>query len=237
MSVVHPPTWTWTWALDLDLGLGPPQRLLTSALALSSCALQETSSVVSDYDCPCAEVSDGGEDLPGLGPLPDSEYFPDLQEAWKPPAESHNPPAGPEAPSDPRQPADGAGHGYVFDREEPADPTGGLDLDLDLAMDLNGLLETAETLAGAEEDGRRSGVDVHTDVDADSFPILVRSMSTSRRHSWGVPLSPLNLGRRWVPHSPPPPPENSHTQLDPLHLWCVCVCVGQAESGHRSHGQ
>uniref|UniRef100_A0A096LVA4 Rho/rac guanine nucleotide exchange factor (GEF) 18b n=1 Tax=Poecilia formosa TaxID=48698 RepID=A0A096LVA4_POEFO len=32
--------------------------------------------------------------------------------------------------------------------------------------------------------------------DMDSFPIFVRSMSTSRRHSWGVPLSPLNSGRR-----------------------------------------
>ncbi|MEQ2274770.1 hypothetical protein XENORESO_010550 [Xenotaenia resolanae] len=32
--------------------------------------------------------------------------------------------------------------------------------------------------------------------DMDSFPILVRSLSTSRRHSWGVPLSPINSGRR-----------------------------------------
>ncbi|KAK6313700.1 hypothetical protein J4Q44_G00151590 [Coregonus suidteri] len=34
------------------------------------------------------------------------------------------------------------------------------------------------------------------DSDPESFPILVRSMSTSRRHSCGMPLSPINLGRR-----------------------------------------
>ncbi|XP_069042256.1 rho guanine nucleotide exchange factor 18 isoform X1 [Lepisosteus oculatus] len=31
----------------------------------------------------------------------------------------------------------------------------------------------------------------------ESFPILVRSMSTSRRHSWEVPVSPVDLGRRF----------------------------------------
>ncbi|KAG9350664.1 hypothetical protein JZ751_024553 [Albula glossodonta] len=34
------------------------------------------------------------------------------------------------------------------------------------------------------------------DSDPESFPILVRSMSTSRRHSWEVPVSPLDPGRR-----------------------------------------
>ncbi|XP_062869441.1 uncharacterized protein LOC134331832 [Trichomycterus rosablanca] len=34
------------------------------------------------------------------------------------------------------------------------------------------------------------------ELDMDSFPILVRSMSTSRRHSWDAPLFPLDLGRR-----------------------------------------
>ncbi|XP_062411827.1 rho guanine nucleotide exchange factor 18 isoform X2 [Sardina pilchardus] len=30
----------------------------------------------------------------------------------------------------------------------------------------------------------------------DNIPMLVRSMSTSRRHSWGTPVSPIDLGRR-----------------------------------------
>lgn len=34
------------------------------------------------------------------------------------------------------------------------------------------------------------------DSDTDNFPTLVRSMSTSRRHSWEVPVSPIDLGRR-----------------------------------------
>ncbi|XP_067252525.1 rho guanine nucleotide exchange factor 18 isoform X3 [Chanodichthys erythropterus] len=35
------------------------------------------------------------------------------------------------------------------------------------------------------------------DSDSDNFPILVRSMSTSRRHSWEAPVSPIDLGRRF----------------------------------------
>ncbi|XP_016362839.1 rho guanine nucleotide exchange factor 18-like [Sinocyclocheilus anshuiensis] len=35
------------------------------------------------------------------------------------------------------------------------------------------------------------------DSDTDNFPALVRSMSTSRRHSWEVPVSPIDLGRRF----------------------------------------
>ncbi|KAG1945949.1 rho guanine nucleotide exchange factor 18-like isoform X1 [Pimephales promelas] len=35
------------------------------------------------------------------------------------------------------------------------------------------------------------------DPDTDNFPTLVRSMSTSRRHSWEVPVSPIDLGRRF----------------------------------------
>ncbi|XP_027014138.2 rho guanine nucleotide exchange factor 18 isoform X2 [Tachysurus fulvidraco] len=35
------------------------------------------------------------------------------------------------------------------------------------------------------------------DTDRDNFPILVRSMSTSRRHSSDIPLNPLDLGRRF----------------------------------------
>lgn len=38
--------------------------------------------------------------------------------------------------------------------------------------------------------------DQDEDSDTDNFPTLVRSMSTSRRHSWGVPVSPIDLGRR-----------------------------------------
>ncbi|XP_073700369.1 rho guanine nucleotide exchange factor 18 [Garra rufa] len=39
--------------------------------------------------------------------------------------------------------------------------------------------------------------DQDEDSDMDNFPTLVRSMSTSRRHSWEVPVSPIDLGRRF----------------------------------------
>lgn len=51
----------------------------------------------------------------------------------------------------------------------------------------NLLSDQEETMESAES------VD---DLDRDSFPILVRSMSTSRRHSSDIPLNPLDLGRR-----------------------------------------
>lgn len=40
------------------------------------------------------------------------------------------------------------------------------------------------------------GHDLLPDSDPDNIPMLVRSMSTSRRHSWEVPISPIDLGRR-----------------------------------------
>ncbi|XP_051549371.1 rho guanine nucleotide exchange factor 18-like isoform X1 [Myxocyprinus asiaticus] len=41
------------------------------------------------------------------------------------------------------------------------------------------------------------GSEQDDDSDMENFPILVRSMSTSRRHSWEVPVSPVDLGRRF----------------------------------------
>lgn len=152
------------------------------------------------------------EELPGPGPLADPEFFRGLQEASKSPVESHAPTAGPGTP-DPdletpalassRYPSDEPhltfmvtqlrprpAPGYIIDREEQADPPGGLSL----TIDLNGLLETMDTRMGSQQQMQHA--DSEAELDTDSFPILVRSMSTSRRHSWGVPLSPLNLGRR-----------------------------------------
>lgn len=156
------------------------------------------------------------EDLPGLGPLRDpSEFFRGLQDASKSPVESKAPTGGqrvtpdpdlaaPTHPTSSKYPADDPhltfmvtqlrprpAPGYIIDGEEQ-DPTGGLSL----TIDLNGLLETLDTRMGSEQEMQHAGADLDAELDTDSFPILVRSMSTSRRHSWGVPLSPLNLGRR-----------------------------------------
>ncbi|KAM9762289.1 rho guanine nucleotide exchange factor 18 isoform 2-T2 [Menidia menidia] len=66
------------------------------------------------------------------------------------------------------------------------------------APHLNGLQEAMETAKpeAAEEVEDQPSMELDAEPDLDSFPILVRSMSTSRRHSWGVPLSPMNSGRR-----------------------------------------
>ncbi|XP_058257675.1 rho guanine nucleotide exchange factor 18 isoform X6 [Hemibagrus wyckioides] len=57
----------------------------------------------------------------------------------------------------------------------------------DMLSDQGETMESAESLDEMYMD----------DIDSDSFPILVRSMSTSRRHSSDVPLNPLDLGRRF----------------------------------------
>ncbi|XP_024135061.1 rho guanine nucleotide exchange factor 18 isoform X2 [Oryzias melastigma] len=56
--------------------------------------------------------------------------------------------------------------------------------------------EAGRKITQLEERKDRPAMDSDGELDLDSFPILVRSMSTSRRHSWGVPLSPINSGRR-----------------------------------------
>ncbi|KAM7388212.1 hypothetical protein PAMP_024404 [Pampus punctatissimus] len=85
--------------------------------------------------------------------------------------------------------------GCIIDSGDSSDPAVGLSL----TINLNGLLgsmETAKVITGSEEEKEQTTMDFDGDPDMDSFPILVRSMSTSRRHSWGVPVSPINLGRR-----------------------------------------
>ncbi|KAK5870297.1 hypothetical protein PBY51_024948 [Eleginops maclovinus] len=85
--------------------------------------------------------------------------------------------------------------GCIIDSDESSGPAVGLSL----TINLNGLLgsmETAKGLTGSQEVKEKDDVDLDGELDEDSFPILVRSMSTSRRHSLGVPMSPITLGRR-----------------------------------------
>ncbi|XP_028442929.1 rho guanine nucleotide exchange factor 18 isoform X2 [Perca flavescens] len=203
---------------------------------------QDACSVVSDYDCPCVEVSSSVEDLLGLSSsLKDSEYFKDLQGEIAPSTvttvpESKTLNVGPQvslntdsaAINQPAQtslstlspqdnalsslyyihPAEELHQNFVvtqlspkllpgctIDRGNSSGPAVGLSL----TINLNGLLgsmETAKGITGPEEVKEQPTMDFDGESDMDSVPILVRSMSTSRRHSWGVPLSPINLGRR-----------------------------------------
>ncbi|KAF7653327.1 hypothetical protein LDENG_00084740 [Lucifuga dentata] len=93
--------------------------------------------------------------------------------------------------------------GCIIDSSDSAGPAVGLSL----TINLNGLLGSMESAKparsfapkgtmGPEEEKEESAKDFDGEPDLDCFPVLVRSMSTSRRHSWGVPVSPINLGRR-----------------------------------------
>lgn len=214
--------------------------LLSARLA----ELQDTCSVVSDYDCPCGELSNSVEDLLDLSSsLRDSEYFKDLEggipasqftasPVTKVPdsktltvglqvslhADSHaiaqpvqtsltthsfNEPPPPYY----IHPAEEPHHNFLVTQLSPKLPgciidsgdSSGPAVGLSLTINLNGLLgtmETAKGITGSEEVKEQPTMDLEGEPDMDSFPILVRSMSTSRRHSWGVPVSPINLGRR-----------------------------------------
>ncbi|XP_040039482.2 rho guanine nucleotide exchange factor 18 isoform X2 [Gasterosteus aculeatus] len=85
--------------------------------------------------------------------------------------------------------------GCIIDSGDSSGPAVGLSLTFNLSG-LLGSMETAEGITGSEEVNEQPTMESDGESDLDSCPILVRSMSTSRRHSWGVPVSPINLGRR-----------------------------------------
>uniref|UniRef100_A0A8D2ZTK0 Rho/rac guanine nucleotide exchange factor (GEF) 18b n=1 Tax=Scophthalmus maximus TaxID=52904 RepID=A0A8D2ZTK0_SCOMX len=83
--------------------------------------------------------------------------------------------------------------GCVIDSGDSSGPAVGLSV----TINLSGLLGSGETAKGRTgSEGVKAPTTMDLEPDEDSFPILVRSMSTSRRHSLGVPVSPINLGRR-----------------------------------------
>ncbi|XP_070764989.1 rho guanine nucleotide exchange factor 18 [Enoplosus armatus] len=210
-----------------------PSSIAEDAFFGSTNEDQDACSVVSDYDCPCVEVSNSVVDLLGLSSsLRDSEYFKDL-EGGIPASQStastvttvsENSPAINQpvqtsvtthsipinAPPSPYyiHPAEEPHHNFVVTQLSPKLMPGciidsgdlaGPAVGLSLTINLNGLLgsmETAKRTTGSEEEQEQPSMDLDREPDLDSFPNLVRSMSTSRRHSWGVPMSPINLGRR-----------------------------------------
>lgn len=210
--------------------------------------LQDACSEVSDYDCPCADVSRSLENLLGLSSsLRDSEYFKDL-EGGIPAAQStastvttvseskpqtvgfHVPLNSNSAAINPpvltslsthsahvnarssspfcRYPAQELHQNFVVAQLNPKLLPGciidsrdcsGPAFGLSLTINLNGLLgsmERAKEKTDSEEVKEQLAMELDGEPDLDSFPILVRSMSTSRRHSWAVPVSPVHLGRR-----------------------------------------
>ncbi|KAL3047818.1 hypothetical protein OYC64_021897 [Pagothenia borchgrevinki] len=216
----------------------PPPSIAEDAFFGSSTKDKDACSVVSDYDCPCAELSSSVEDLLDLSySLKDSEYFKDLEggipASFTASTERNPLPLGLQvslntdtkqpthtslsthshrvnAPSSPFyiHPAEEPHQNFVVTQLRPklhpgciidSDESSGPAVGLSLTINLNGLLgsmETAKGITGSQEEKEQGGVGLDGELDEDSFPILVRSMSTSRRHSLGVPMSPITLGRR-----------------------------------------
>ncbi|XP_024921454.1 rho guanine nucleotide exchange factor 18 isoform X3 [Cynoglossus semilaevis] len=206
---------------------------------------QDSSSVVSDYDCPGVEVGSSVEDLSGINfSFQESDYLDEGFPASRSPAttasdrrtpERENPDVGQQnntevsviaprpvqapltslAPPFPArslpcyiQPIQEPHCNFVVTQLSPrlitgciidSDDSTGPAVGLSLTINLNGLLGSVETFrdqTGRDCETALRTMDCEGEPDEDSFPILVRSMSTSRRHSWGVPVSPFSLGRR-----------------------------------------
>ncbi|XP_077440717.1 rho guanine nucleotide exchange factor 18 [Vanacampus margaritifer] len=171
---------------------------------------QDASSVVSESEVKGVEVSSSMEDLQGLSSsFGDSDYFRDLEVNLDGPLKTSSPeltsqtaaPQLTELASSEEAPgtlvvtqlSPELLPSCVIDGHDSLGPGVGLRV----TIDLDELLASMET-PHTETESRNHGNTIHLngDVEVDSFPNLVRSMSTSRRHSWGVPVAPINLGRR-----------------------------------------
>lgn len=176
--------------------------------------MQDRCSVVSDYDC--LAVEDSVDDLSSS--LAGSQYYKDLEgeiptspistativpDHKTLPASSHSPVFNSHflpfnAPSH-IVPSEQPKGSYIITQLNPKLPGCVKDssVGVSLTITLNGLQESMESTNTEIEVGSETGaMGLDGETDMDSFPILVRSMSTSRRHSWGIPVSPINLGRR-----------------------------------------
>ncbi|TNM88028.1 hypothetical protein fugu_006249 [Takifugu bimaculatus] len=144
----------------------PPASIAEDAFFSSTPEDEDTCSVVSDYDCPCAETPSSLEASrkPQSRPAssgPRTSPHPRWHPANIPPmirtSRLWSPSFGPE-----QRP------GYIIDGEEQEDPTGGPSL----TIDLNGLLETLDARMGSEQEMQHADADLDAELDMDSFPIL-----------------------------------------------------------------
>ncbi|XP_061680506.1 rho guanine nucleotide exchange factor 18-like isoform X2 [Syngnathoides biaculeatus] len=166
---------------------------------------QDACSVVSESEVRGEEVSSSVEDLQGLSSsFGDADYFRDLEVVFDSPLQTSSleltsqttAPHVTEQLSTEEVPGtllvtQLSPKGFpscVIDSHDSV----GLGVVLSVTTDLDGRLESMETTP------TKTGNAMHFngDVEVDSFPNLARSTSTSRRHSWGVPVAPMNLGRR-----------------------------------------
>ncbi|XP_061883750.1 rho guanine nucleotide exchange factor 18-like isoform X3 [Entelurus aequoreus] len=166
---------------------------------------QDASSVVSEDDLRGVEVGSSAEDLSSF--LGDSDYFRHLNADLAGPlkdsgSQTTAPPVVCRSPSPSLAPPaeEAPGGTLVVTQLRPSrspscvTDSSGPGVGLSLTIHLNGLLGPMETTENTKTKQNTKHFTAHAEVD--SFPGLARSMSTSRRHSWGVPVAPINLARR-----------------------------------------
>ncbi|XP_035268649.1 rho guanine nucleotide exchange factor 18 isoform X3 [Anguilla anguilla] len=175
---------------------------------------EKDTSCESDYEDPGLDADSSVDDISGLdSSLRGSEFFRDLAEgqtahvalALSTPQLDHGSPPGPHFLSPGMQFHHAANSSSCpgllacQGSSAPLHPDAGADVRY---ADMPGSDASAAPPAHSEAPGAGGGGggrgEGDMDSDVESFPLLVRSMSTSRRHSWEAPpLSPLDPGRRF----------------------------------------
>ncbi|XP_036375093.1 uncharacterized protein LOC118771255 [Megalops cyprinoides] len=187
---------------------------------------KDEASSESDYEDPGLEVDSSADDILGLdSSLRGTEFFKDLQEGDTLRTKSYTVLSGPRSahsspvsthhlsPGPHRHMADSSScPGSLAYRESPVPPQPDTAVSIQCHEAAGPVITVSTTVylrdlgGGGDTDAdTKGGGDLETDIGggeegmdsgAETFPILVRSMSTSRRHSWEVPLSPFDPGRR-----------------------------------------
>uniref|UniRef100_A0A8C9FBP0 Rho guanine nucleotide exchange factor 18 n=1 Tax=Pavo cristatus TaxID=9049 RepID=A0A8C9FBP0_PAVCR len=179
-----------------------PRRFLPSLIAeddtlFTSTAEEKEDSSSTELDVPAADLHSSTEDLLSDSALHGTEYYKDLG-LLSPPANK----TVPEMAAQPEAAPQTASAIRLL--EERPGALGKMSVDVAFSnpiscsvrygeADCHFLNKAAGTVAcPAEEDE-----DLDLQEASESFPTLVRSMSTSRRHSWESPLSPVDCKRRF----------------------------------------
>lgn len=157
--------------------------------------LQEDSSST-ELDVPAADLHSSTEDLLSDSALHGTEYYKDLGLLSPPAAKTV-----PEAVAQP-EPAPQAVSAIRFLEERPEDLSK-MSVDVAFSNPVSCSVRYGEADChflnkgtGAADGPEETGEDLDLQETTESFPTLVRSMSTSRRHSWESPLSPVDCKRR-----------------------------------------
>ncbi|XP_015741929.1 rho guanine nucleotide exchange factor 18 isoform X2 [Coturnix japonica] len=182
-----------------------PKRFLPSLIAeddtlFTSMAEEKEDSSSTELDVPTADTHSSTEDLLSDSALHGTEYYKDLG-LLSPPADrtvpemAAQPEAAPQAAS------------AICLLEERSRALGKVSVDVAFSNPISCSVRYGEadchSLNKASSETTTAGCPAEEDEALDlqeaseSFPTLVRSMSTSRRHSWESPLSPVDCKRRF----------------------------------------